>query len=54
MFTVSGMGYEFRCERCGKVIEEASRIDYISELEKHFRDNHPSIAHAEYVKQLNI
>jgi len=48
------MSYEFRCERCGKEIEKASRIGYISELEKHFRDNHPSIDHAKYVKQLNI
>ncbi|WP_414837361.1 hypothetical protein ACK3SF_03775 [Candidatus Nanosalina sp. VS9-1] len=48
------MSYKFTCERCGKMIEEASRMDYVSELEKHFRNNHPSIDHSKYVSQQNI
>ena len=45
------MGYVFRCERCGEVIEEDARPEYVDALEQHFRDNHPSIDHSETLKQ---
>jgi transcription initiation factor IIE alpha subunit len=45
------MGYEYRCERCGEVIEEDERSEYVDALEQHFRDNHPNVDHSENLKQ---
>ncbi|MFB6242120.1 MAG: hypothetical protein ABEJ36_04975 [Candidatus Nanosalina sp.] len=48
------MGYEYRCERCGKVIEEQDRSSFVNELKKHFRNNHPDISQPDYLKQQYI
>lgn len=48
------MGYVFRCERCGKVIEEDARPEYVDALEQHFRDNHPNVDHSENMKRQYI
>lgn len=48
------MGYVFRCERCGEVIEEDGRPEYVDALEQHFRDNHPNVDHSENLKQQYI
>ena len=44
------MGYVYRCPKCGTVIEEDDRANFMDALNQHFRNNHPNMNNSGYGK----